>query len=50
MPVIIILSSISGFDGVIRAQFIADLGTTIIAFIIFRITLWKEVFKIKSVY
>lgn len=50
LPVIIILSSISGFDGVIRAQFIADLGTTIIAFIIFRITLWKEVFKIKSVY
>ncbi|SFP98793.1 putative efflux protein, MATE family [Butyrivibrio proteoclasticus] len=49
LPVIFILSAAMGFDGVIRAQFISDIVTTVVAFGLFRIFLWKDVFDKKVV-
>ena len=44
LPVMIIMSRIFGLTGVISAQFAADLFTTVVAFGLFRIFLWKEIF------
>ena len=43
LPAIIILSSILGLDGVIAAQFTADIVTTVVAFVLFKALVWKEI-------
>ena len=43
LPVIIVLSSAFGLFGVMFSQFASDIITTVVAFILFRIYLWKEV-------
>jgi putative MATE family efflux protein len=43
LPMIIILSKSFGLDGVIAAQFASDIFTTIVAFGLFRASLWKEI-------
>ena len=44
LPVMIIMTRIMGLTGVISAQFAADLFTTVVAFVLFRIFLLKEIF------
>ena len=44
LPVIFILSATMGFAGVIRAQFVSDIVTTVVAFILFKAFLWKDIF------
>ena len=43
LPVIIVLSGAFGLFGVMLSQFVSDIVTTVVAFIFFRIFLWKEV-------
>jgi Na+-driven multidrug efflux pump len=43
LPVMIIMSRIMGLTGVISAQFVADIVTTLVAFVLFRIFLWNEI-------
>ena len=44
LPVMIILSKMMGMTGVISAQFTSDIVTTVVAFILFKVFLWKEIF------
>lgn len=44
LPVMIILSMAMGLNGVISAQFVSDLFTTVVAFVLFKFFLWKEIF------
>lgn len=43
LPAIIILSSALGLNGVIAAQFTADIVTTVVAFGLFKALVWKEI-------
>lgn len=42
-PALLILSMIAGLNGVIAAQVTADIITTVVAFLLFRVFLWKEI-------
>lgn len=45
LPAIIVLSSVLGLNGVIAAQFTADIVTTVVAFGLFKVFLWREVMR-----
>lgn len=44
LPVMIVLSLMMGLNGVISAQFVSDIFTTVVAFVLFKVFLWKEIF------
>lgn len=43
LPVMIVLSLMIGLNGVISAQFVSDIFTTVVAFVLFKVFLWKEI-------
>jgi Na+-driven multidrug efflux pump len=43
LPALIILSVTAGLNGVIAAQVTADIITTVVAFWLFRVFLWREI-------
>lgn len=45
LPVMIVLSLMMGLNGVISAQFVSDIFTTVVAFVLFKVFLWKEIFN-----
>ncbi|MCR4757747.1 MAG: MATE family efflux transporter [Butyrivibrio sp.] len=45
LPVMIVLSLMIGLNGVISAQFVSDIFTTVVAFVLFKVFLWKEIFN-----
>ena len=45
LPVMIVLSLLMGLNGVISAQFVSDIFTIVVAFVLFKVFLWKEIFK-----